>query len=224
MPQDINLLNAIYSGVPAVVLPKNGGGTATFTDVTDTTATAADVASGKYFYTAAGVRTVGTSSGGGGASNMVTGTFTAPDTTSSVATNLTIPYTGAGYPIMAMIAVAGGVYCTSNTPWYDTIQKNAIGFWALSKNWVDIAPTYETSGTQNNAVITTVYKSSTTAAASYTGTQSLKITAFSSSAATNSNTACARFTSNTNLSYYTSATTFGFMPNIEYRYLILYSE
>ena len=66
MPQDINLLNAIYSGVPAVVLPKNGGGTATFTDVTDTTATAADVASGKYFYTAAGVRTAGTSSGGGG--------------------------------------------------------------------------------------------------------------------------------------------------------------
>ena len=66
MAQDITLLGASYQAVPAVTLPKTGGGTASFTDVTDTTAAAADVATGKYFYTAAGVRTEGTSSGGGG--------------------------------------------------------------------------------------------------------------------------------------------------------------
>ena len=66
MAQNITLLGASYSDVPAVTLPKTGGGTASFTDVTDTTAAASDVASGKYFYTAAGVRTQGTSSGGGG--------------------------------------------------------------------------------------------------------------------------------------------------------------
>lgn len=38
----------------------------TLIDLTDTTATAADVATGKYFYTNAGVRTQGTNSGGGG--------------------------------------------------------------------------------------------------------------------------------------------------------------
>lgn len=38
----------------------------TLIDITDTTATASDVASGKYFYTNAGVRTQGTASGGGG--------------------------------------------------------------------------------------------------------------------------------------------------------------
>lgn len=65
MAQNITLLGASYSAVPAVELPKTGGGTASFTDVTDTTAAASDVASGKYFYTAAGVRTEGTSSGGG---------------------------------------------------------------------------------------------------------------------------------------------------------------
>lgn len=66
MAQNITLLGANYSAVPAVTLPKTGGGTATFTDVTDTTAAAGDVASGKYFYTAAGVKTQGTASGGGG--------------------------------------------------------------------------------------------------------------------------------------------------------------
>lgn len=68
MAQNITLMGASYSAVPGVQLPKTGGGTALFTDVTDTTAAAADVATGKYFYTAAGVRTEGTNSGGGGGS------------------------------------------------------------------------------------------------------------------------------------------------------------
>lgn len=76
MAQDITLLGASYQAVPAVTLPKTGGGTASFTDVTDTTAAAADVATGKYFYTAAGVRTEGTSSGGGGSGQSVTGSVT----------------------------------------------------------------------------------------------------------------------------------------------------
>lgn len=66
MSQNITLLGASYTDVPAVTLPKTGGGTASFTDVSDTTASASDVASGKYFYTSAGVRTEGTGSGGGG--------------------------------------------------------------------------------------------------------------------------------------------------------------
>ena len=68
MAQNITVQGASYADVPAVVLPKTGGGTASFTDVSDTTAAAADVASGKYFYTAAGVKTEGTASGGGGGS------------------------------------------------------------------------------------------------------------------------------------------------------------
>lgn len=66
MAQNITLMGATYSDVPGVQLPKSGGGTASFFDVSDTTAAAADVAQGKYFYTDAGVRTAGTASGGGG--------------------------------------------------------------------------------------------------------------------------------------------------------------
>lgn len=65
MAQNITLMGASYSDVPSILLPKTGGGTASFVDITDTTAAAVDVASGKYFYTAAGVRTQGTASGGG---------------------------------------------------------------------------------------------------------------------------------------------------------------
>ena len=53
MSQNISLWGASYSAVPSILLPKQGGGTASFTDVSDTTAAASDVASGKYFYTSA---------------------------------------------------------------------------------------------------------------------------------------------------------------------------
>lgn len=59
MAQNITIMGASYSAVPQVTLPKTGGGTAYFTDVTDTTATAADVANGKVIYTAAGAKVTG---------------------------------------------------------------------------------------------------------------------------------------------------------------------
>ena len=72
MAQNITLLGANYSAVPGVQLPKTGGGTALFTDVTPTTATAADVASGKIFFDASGAQKTGTNSGGGGGMNVQT--------------------------------------------------------------------------------------------------------------------------------------------------------
>lgn len=59
MSQAISLWGATYSNVPSILLPKSGGGQASFVDVTDTTATAADVANDKYIYLANGTRTQG---------------------------------------------------------------------------------------------------------------------------------------------------------------------
>lgn len=64
MAQNITLLGASYPDVPAVNLPKTGGGTALFADPSGVTAEAADVTSGKLFLNASGVLTSGTASGG----------------------------------------------------------------------------------------------------------------------------------------------------------------
>lgn len=78
MAQNITLLGASYTAVPAVTLPKTGGGTARFSDASVTTAVESDVAEGKTFLLADGSIGMGTASGGG-SSGLVyeTGTYTA---------------------------------------------------------------------------------------------------------------------------------------------------
>ena len=70
MAQNITLMGATFQNCPAVLLPKQGGGTARFDDASVTTATASDVASGKVFLAANGTITTGTNSGGGGGSGL----------------------------------------------------------------------------------------------------------------------------------------------------------
>lgn len=66
----------------------HGGTVRTITalDISDTTAVAADVAQGKYFYTAAGVKTAGTASGGGPSATQHTIYFEFSDETDTTIT------------------------------------------------------------------------------------------------------------------------------------------
>ena len=121
MAQNISLLGATYSAVPAVQLPKQGGGTATFTDVTDTTAAASDVASGKYFYTASGVRTAGTSSGGGSVS-----TDTKTTTASNYPTSLSFT-SMKGQPKMFTVRLNASVSSSGNTTYYYIVDVTSHG-------------------------------------------------------------------------------------------------
>lgn len=152
MAQNITLLGASYSAVPAVTLPKTGGGTAQFTDVTDTTAAAADVASGKYFYTSAGVRTAGTNSGGGGSSKnaqVVQGTTrTNASTLTAIGAEMTVSKTGtydvywsafrsstqSSYTYGTQLYVDGTAYGTQNTTWSNHVQNNHLTGVSLTAN------------------------------------------------------------------------------------------
>lgn len=150
--RNIALMNAVYNDVPAVQLPISGGGTATFTEVTDTTAQAADVATGKYFYTAAGVRTQGTNSGGGGTSKnaqVVQGTTrTTSSTLTAIGAEMTVAKTGtydvywsgfrsstsSSYTYGTQLYVDGTAYGTQNTTWSNHVQNNHLSNVSLTAN------------------------------------------------------------------------------------------
>lgn len=65
MAQNIEIANAQYNDVPAISVPKQGGGFASFMDTTDADATAEDIMQGKTAYVG-GSKITGTGSGGGG--------------------------------------------------------------------------------------------------------------------------------------------------------------
>ena len=59
MAQNVVINGVTYSNVPQVEIPKSGSGKAVFYDISDSTAAAGDVLSGKYFYTSGGTKTQG---------------------------------------------------------------------------------------------------------------------------------------------------------------------
>lgn len=158
---------------------------------------------------------------GGGASNFVHGEFKTQS--SAGVQTISIPYTGSGYPIMCYVCIKGGAY-TSGTNWYNSTQRYAIGVWACSKSVMSSAPTYGTSGTQNQAVTMSIYKNSTSSSTSYTRASAMSTNTFSSSNASNAAATAVRFKGNAKtLTVYVNTSSYGLFPNQDYEYFIYYS-
>ena len=158
----------------------------------------------------------------GGATNLVQGTFTTGS--SAGAHNINIPYTGSGYPLMAIVVVDEGAYNTAVSGWYNSVQRYAVGMWSMTKAVFTSAPTYTTSGTQNYGVTTAIYKNSTSSSTSYTRTSGMNTNVYSSSTASNAAVTCVRLHSGNVLSYYVNTSSYGLLPNTTYHYSIIYSE
>lgn len=220
MAQNITLLGASYTDVPGVQLPKTGGGTALFSDASITTATASDVASGKLFLASNGVITTGTNSGGG-ASNFVTGTF--KGTTSGSILDVTLNYSGSGYPIAAIIYPKEGFYKTDGA-YRSLIQRYAVGFWAGATDFTNLVPDFGSSGDDGKWVVMSRYKSSTTNAASFQNGASSDAQIMVDENPTQNASACVKIRSKTKMSVYIASTSYGFAANIEYTYHIIYSS
>lgn len=255
--KNITIAGATFNGVPSIDVPVSGGGTASFVEISDTTAQASDVAQGKFFYDAHGVKTEGSASGGGGidvealsvtqngtytapsgkayspvtvnveggggASNFVTGTFTG--TTAGAAMDVTIPYTGSGYPIAIDIYPTGGF--RGNSAFSNLIEIRALATWSGIKQNTTNAPSYSSSNVDNQNTFSVGYtnKSSSSSATSYTGSFSTTALVCSGGDATSTTANNVKMKSATQMSVFIHGTSnTGFAANIEYTYHIIYSS
>ena len=113
MAQNITLLGASYPAVPAVLLPKTGGGTAQFDDTSDANATQSDILSGKTAYVN-GQKLTGTGSGGGG------GGWTKIGNT----TELTVNTTSTSASSAGTISIGSAYYTKDKLVWVRVRDKS----------------------------------------------------------------------------------------------------
>ena len=157
-------------------------------------------------------------SGGGGASNVVTGTF--KGTTKGAALDVTLNYSGSGYPIAVVIYPKGGI--DGNTTFATLVQRYAIGFYAITKADTNTAPTYAaTSPSQDTGHYTRRYKSSSSDPNSYSASGGQGNMFRNQSA---SSSVPVAIHSKTQMSVFIADTGYGFADNIEYTYWVIYSS
>lgn len=179
MAQNVTIMGASYSDVPAVTLPKTGGGTARFTDVTPTTATDSDVLSGKVYFKADGSQSTGTGSGGGGTPTLQTKSKIYTPSTSQQTESVTYDsgYDGLDTVNITVNAMPSGTVkpatSISSTNATLSTETNTI---VLSKTVSNIPQVttagYVSSGTSGNTDITLRASATTKGATSYYATTS----------------------------------------------------
>lgn len=155
----------------------------------------------------------------GGASNVVTGTF--KGTTTGAAMDVTLNYSGSGYPVALLIYPDGGR--TGNSTYNSAIQRYANCNHLAVKSNTGTACSYRADASTDSYDVVTRYKNSTSSSTSYTQTSST-YTVSSGGAATSTNVGIATFKSKITMSVYIASSSYGFMANIDYKYWVMYSS
>lgn len=153
----------------------------------------------------------------GGASNIVTGTF--KGTTTGAAMDVTLNYSGSGYPIAVMIYLSNA----NESTFLSTIQRYAVKDYMSDKYAKATSPTYSKTGNGDKASFMARYKNSSSNSTSYSNSGSLAIL-YADEAAGDAANAIVKIRSKTKISVFIASSSYGFMANIEYSYVVIYSS
>lgn len=167
------------------------------------------------------VNAIGNISGGGGGGNVVGGTFTG---TTAGDKSISVPYTGNGFPIALMVFVADGSD-NSSSDYYSLVQRYAISFLCILKKDTSTQPNYSSSNVSQNIGIDLMrYKGDASVATNYnTGSQEC-IFCGSNNLDGSSLHKILNFTNSTTMNVYIAQSDRGFAKDIEYGYVVVYSE
>ena len=136
-------------------------------------------------------------------------------------------YSGSGYPIALVICPTEGPHNSATGTFYSLVQRYVTAVYFMVKSRIDTSPVYSSSSNEDDyATVVNLYKNSATSATSYTVSQASARWFRDSSAGIGGSggTFVCRFKSNTKMSVFIAASSYGFAANIEYTYRILYSS
>ena len=152
---------------------------------------------------------------------LITGTFTG--STAGAPMDVSIPYTGNGYPVWLLIYPVNGTN-KSGDAFASLVQQYAEGVFLMVKNNFSTAPTYDdTTAEANKAAVMAYYKSSSSDPTSITAGQTLAKPIYRNNNAMEAYADCVRLKNNTTMSVYIANTSYGFANGIEYAYAVMYS-
>lgn len=162
---------------------------------------------------------------GGGASNVVSGTFVAgagEATTMGIIQTISIPYSGAGFPVAVHLFVVGGR--SGNEACATMIKASGVVTFVSTLQDMTVQPDYQTGGTLST--ISAEYKNSASSATSYTAAYSVSGKIYT--AGKNPQAAwqrCVYVHDNTTLKVFVPTTSgYGLINSLEYQYYVIYSE
>lgn len=153
-------------------------------------------------------------------SKLVKGTF--KGTTAGAVQTVTIPYTGSGYPVIIVIYPSEGAYNPDGT-FYSTIDYRAILSYCAIKAVPTSTPNYS-GGASDKAMVSALVKNSTSDATATTVNRNNSFSLFNSGNAQAYSCDMVRMNSATSMSVIMSNNAYGFAPNVEYTYEIIYSS